>query len=119
MSGNVIGGRCTFRSGEPYVDGGSIWAWADSTCRKAVVRHSLTVILERKEGTSWVQKNRVSNHLAPALGKTKEVKAPTLCVPGEYRAKVEISVETVKDPGGPDSGSMDSSIVDVYKEHCA
>lgn len=101
VEGSVIGGRCTQRlTAYPYILTGQIKAYADAICREAVKEHSLTVIIQqRNTAGEWVEVNKESNHVAPALGTQKDVTVTIACKPGVYRAKMDAKVETVKDRG--------------------
>ncbi|MFJ4777393.1 hypothetical protein [Streptomyces sp. NPDC088762] len=101
VEGSVIGGRCTQRlTAYPYILAGQIKAYADSICREAVKEHSLTVIIQqRNTAGAWVEVGKASNHVSPALGVQKDVTVTIACKPGVYRAKMDATVETVKDRG--------------------
>ncbi|WP_369374178.1 hypothetical protein [Streptomyces sp. cg36] len=116
-SGNVLLGRYTQRISEPYVTSGRITGYADAVCRAAVLRHELTVILNKRTASgTWAEQNRAAYQAAPGINVTKKATVTIGCVPGFYRTRLTASVDMLSDKNGGDSGQAHTSGVAVNKE---
>ncbi|MEU1073635.1 MULTISPECIES: hypothetical protein [unclassified Streptomyces] len=118
-SGNVLLGRCSQRISEPYVTGGRITGYADAVCRAAVLRHELTVIVDKRTiNGSWAEQRRAAYRATAGINVTKKATVAIGCVPGFYRTRITASVEMLSDKNGGDSGQAHTSGVAVNKEQC-
>ncbi|MFE4263320.1 hypothetical protein [Streptomyces sp. NPDC056883] len=114
------GQACRYIMHFPYVERGKIVGQVDVTCYEAVLRQSLTVIVERKQADGWVEVDRDAFDKAPAKGVTKQSKLAVPCTPGAYRTRYHATVEALKEPDGmADKGGGYSPTAVISKEQCA
>ncbi|PVD04431.1 hypothetical protein [Streptomyces sp. CS014] len=110
-------GRCSYRPYSIESDRAGVKTLADVTCREAVTRADITLILEKKQPSgSFAEVGRDSDRNGPALNRAKTVRVTVPCTPGVYRARVEGYVEPLK--GEPSSGDRTTPDYVVDKAAC-
>ncbi|WP_327358087.1 hypothetical protein [Streptomyces sp. NBC_01304] len=122
IRGNVLLGRCSHRISAPYVDqqDGKIRGYADVKCREAVIRHTMTIGIQRRNANgAWIQQGNMTYPNAPALNALKKGTVGIACVPGVYRTTLKAFAQLVKEPDGKgDSGESESPSVTVAAKDC-
>ncbi|MFI5987649.1 hypothetical protein ACIBEA_43175 [Streptomyces sp. NPDC051555] len=118
-TGDRGGKACLHTISAPYVNRGRVRGEAVATCFEAVLRHNLTVTLEKKGPGGWTEIQRVTNDKAPGKGSPKRVEVAAGCEPGAYRTRYYATVEALKEPDGQaDKGGAFSPTTVVMKEQC-